>query len=79
MIACSNIMGCLKPKGKCKYGWCRYVPYQMPTKALVVKQSKSMEVGILQRVVKYFLAQKERKLSASHYFHNPQDANLGMI
>ena len=63
MIACSNIMGCLKPKGKCKYGWCRYVPYPMSTKALVVKRTRSMEAGMLQRVVKYFFAQKERKLT----------------
>jgi hypothetical protein len=45
------MMGVLKPKGMVKYEWCRYHPYQMSTKMSVMKESKSMVAGMLQRVV----------------------------
>ena len=69
IIAHFNIMGYLKPKGKCMYKWCCYASYQIGTNLSVMKFSKNMEAGMLQRVVEYFFAQKVRNLRVSHYFH----------
>jgi len=44
-------MGILKPKGMVMYRWCCYYPWFESTKILISKGSKSMEVGISQRVV----------------------------
>jgi len=44
-------MGILKPKGMVKNRWCCYHPYQMSTKTLVMKESRNMVAGMLQRVV----------------------------
>lgn len=62
MIAHFNMMDSLKPKGKCMYKWCCYASYQADTNLSVVKFSRSIEAGMLQRVVEYFFAQKVRKL-----------------
>jgi len=45
------MMGILKPKGKVMYRWCCYYPLINSTKSFLMKVSKSMEVGRLQRVV----------------------------
>jgi len=45
------MMGILKPKGMVKYEWCRYHPLLNSTKGLVLKESKNMVAGMLQRVV----------------------------
>jgi hypothetical protein len=77
-------MGILKPKGMVVYRWCCYNPYQTSTKVLVMKESKSMEVGRLQRVVQYRVVQKMTWLaveplpsqSANHNFVNFGLTNL---
>jgi len=51
IIAEFNTMGILKPKGMVVYRWCCYNPWFEPTKVLISKGSKSVEVGISQRVV----------------------------
>jgi len=58
IIAEFNTMGILKPKGMVVYRWCCYNPYQTSTKVLVMKESKSMEAGMSQRVVQYRVVQK---------------------
>ena len=45
MIACSNIKVDLKPKGKMKNEWCRYRPYQQPTKVVVRSKLKVWRWG----------------------------------
>ena len=51
IIAGFNTMGILKPKGMVKNRWCCYHPYQMSTKTSVMKESRNMVAGMLQRVV----------------------------
>jgi hypothetical protein len=70
------MMGILKPKGMVVYRWCCYNPYQTSTKVLVMKESKSMEAGMSQRVVQYRVVQKMTWLAVEPLLSQSTDHKL---